>query len=159
MGGDRNALDLGCATSNVFARELMEKTHFEGTENDMACDEATAQLCWMTCMNYEEKNVSVETCESQSAEHNVVCANEDGELWSKEIHKHNPAFSLRCLSTEEIKMPSMDMDMDGMDHDHGGMDHDHNGMDHSAMAMDESSAAGLFVVIPALLGMMLVAMV
>lgn len=151
--GDRNALDLGCATSNVFARELMEDEHFEGDEDDMGCDQQTALLCWMTCMNYEKKNVSVETCESQSAEHKLVCANEDGELWEKGIH--NPAYSLRCLSTEAIKMSGMDMD--GMDHDHDGMDHDH-----SAMAMDESSAIGLFSVfgfIPALLGMMIVEMI
>lgn len=140
--GDRDALALGCATSNVSARELMEDKHFEGDEDDMSCDKETSIMCWMTCMSYEEQNVSVESCASESEDHSLVCANEDGELWDT---GHNPAFSLRCLSALEIKSSNGGMDMD----------HDHSKMDHS-------SAAGLFVifgVIPGILGMMMVAMI
>ncbi len=98
--GDRDALSLGCASTNVFARELMEEEdkHFSTGEDEVGCNSETSMLCWMKCMSYAQQNVSIESCTSQSPDHKLVCANDDGEVW--EIGTHNPAFSLRCL---EIK--------------------------------------------------------
>ncbi len=134
--GDRDALALGCSSSNVFARELMEdeEKHFavKDDADDAGCDVATSMLCWMSCMSYSKQNISVEDCTSQSEDHKLVCANEDGELWN--LGLHDPAYSIRCL---EIKT----------------LDEDTAAIDSSA-----GSESGLFVglgVVSSLLGMMI----
>eukprot|EP00531_Pseudo-nitzschia_arenysensis_P007614 CAMPEP_0116133272 /NCGR_PEP_ID=MMETSP0329-20121206/10016_1 /TAXON_ID=697910 /ORGANISM="Pseudo-nitzschia arenysensis, Strain B593" /LENGTH=472 /DNA_ID=CAMNT_0003627889 /DNA_START=50 /DNA_END=1468 /DNA_ORIENTATION=+ len=107
--GDRNALALGCASTNVFARELMEEEekHFSADADDVGCNIETSILCWMTCMSFAKKNVSVDSCTSQSPEHKLVCANDDGEVWEK--GSHDPTYSLRCL---EIKTTDEDMSIE-----------------------------------------------
>lgn len=135
--GDKDALSLGCATSDISARELMED-HFEDVGDEKACDAAVSLLCWMTCMSYEKKNVTVEACSSQSGE--VVCANEDGQLW--EMGEHNPAFTLRCLSSDQIEKTFTVSDTGMIPH----MEHDHSG------------AAVSFGVTTGLLGTMIVMM-
>jgi len=97
--GEESALQLGCASSNmVAARDLSEEFDHggEGTASTN-CDEDTSMLCWMRCMDHADYNVSPESCEVQSDNHVLACANDSGELWQTGIH--SDAFYLRCLET------------------------------------------------------------
>ena len=102
--GDRDALSLGCATPNISARQLVENTEEHGL--DLSCDTDISVLCWMTCMTFEDFDVDVDACTSQSENHKVVCASEEGEIWDE--LGHDPAVSLRCLELTS----SMDTDME-----------------------------------------------
>jgi len=135
--GDSNALDLGCASASMVARELAEDAH--GDEEDLECDEATSMLCWMKCMTYEELGVGPDSCDKS-----VVCATEEGDLWSEGIH--NPDYSLRCLSEEEITSPEMGMDME---HDHEG--HDHDGSSSASSRVGFGIIVGISIVMGGLL--------
>jgi len=133
--GDSSALSLGCASSSMIARELMESTLKED-EEEKKCDPDTEMLCWMRCMNFEEYELNITSCESQSENHNLVCATEGGLLWEAGIHSSD--YSLRCLTVDEIGVPEVITD-GGDEMDHSGMDHsgmDHSGMDHSGMDHD-----------------------
>lgn len=105
--GDRDALSLGCATSNISARRLDHPEHTEDHSLDLDCDANTSVLCWMTCMTFEEFDVDVESCTSRSENHKVACATEDGKLWDE--LGHNPLVSLRCLDTTNPTGTDTDM--------------------------------------------------
>ena len=105
--GDRDALSLGCATSNISARRLDHPEHTEEHSLDLDCDVNTSILCWMTCMTFETFDVNVESCTSKSENHKVACATEDGTVWDE--LGHNPFVSLRCLDTTAPMDTSTDM--------------------------------------------------
>lgn len=127
--GDTDALSLGCASSSMVARELMEDGHGDGGDG-ITCDEDVSMLCWMSCMNYVELGVSVDDCAATSDNHSLVCANEIAEVW--EFGHKNSTFSLRCFSSDELIYD----DKDGMAHD----------KDHASAASGYASATilGLF---------------
>jgi len=127
--GDTDALSLGCASSSMVARELMEDGHADHGDG-ITCDEDVSMLCWMSCMNYAEIGVSVDDCAATSDNHSLVCANEIAEVW--EFGHANSTFSLRCFSSDEL----IQDDKDGMAH----------GNDHASAASGYASATilGLF---------------
>lgn len=112
--GEKDALQLGCASVSMMARELMEDMDMHANKEDadeeppLTCDEDTSMLCWMRCMNHTDFDISPASCQDQGEE--LQCANEAGDLWVQGIH--NPDFSLRCLSAKSM---DMDMDMGNMD--------------------------------------------
>lgn len=98
--GDADALSLGCASSSMVARELSGELHEEaGKEDKIVCQEGTAMLCWMRCMNFTDYDTGVDSCASESEHHSLVCANDGGELW-KETHSSD--YFVRCLSKYEV---------------------------------------------------------
>jgi hypothetical protein len=132
--GDTDALSLGCASSSMVARELMEDGHAHGDHGDgITCDEDVSMLCWMSCMNYADLGVSVEDCAATSDNHSLVCANEAAEVW--EFGHKSSEFTLRCFSSDEL----IHDDKDGMGHDN----------DHTSAASGYASATilGIFKMI------------
>jgi len=128
--GDPDALGLGCASSTMVVRELMDEGDVAAS---LSCDEDVSILCWMRCMNYTDHDVGVESCASESEDHSLVCANEGNELWQNGIH--SAEYFPRCLSKEEVVGTSnMDMGMGGMDH---------SSMDHSSAASRFASSTVL----------------
>jgi hypothetical protein len=108
--GDEAALNLGCASERMVARDVHVNTFLsEGSnlypgvqslighvDDPNECDPDFSIHCWMRCMaynntSYNPDNVTVDSCEAEGEE--LMCA-KDNTIWTNGVHDHG--YGIKC---------------------------------------------------------------